>query len=170
MGFGIVTETLHPWYPTFEFHPGTKMGDVFIRFFNREEWDVFFDEMTLETPARKKYYSTQSTLIPDIFYPKGEDISNKEYPLPQKVRFIYRANNGITYWASYDFDWEETQAAFAEYFAKYPNTRARLNFRVNQANSAFTVRLENEQGDAVFIPFHEERLYLEDTYNYPTLN
>ncbi|AYW36322.1 hypothetical protein [Capnocytophaga canimorsus] len=145
------------------------MGDVFIQYHNREEWDVFYEEMALETPARKDYSSDEITLIPDIFYQKGEDISEKEYPLPKFVIFIYKANNGINYWATYDFDWEETKEAFAEYFAKYPNTRARLNFRVNKINTLFTVRLENEKGDGVFIPFHRERLYLNDTYDdYPT--
>jgi len=106
------------------------------------------------------------------FYQKGEDISDKKYPLPRALRFIYKANNGIKYWGTYDFDWEENKKVFAEFFKMYPNTkRARLNIRVNRDNSLFTIRLENEKGDGIFFPFHRERLDLDDTYDdYPTLD
>ena len=149
----------YPWYPTFEFYKGAKIGDVFIRYFNRERWDTFYDEMTLETPARKNYSSSEITIIPDIFYQKGEDISDKKYPLPSSISFGYRANNGSKYGGYYKFDWEENKKVFAEFFKMYPNTkRARLNIRVNRDNSLFTIRLENEKGDGVFFPFHRERL------------
>ncbi|MFJ1492204.1 DUF2931 family protein [Capnocytophaga canis] len=148
----------YSWYPTFEFFSGAKMGDFWIQYHNREEWEIFYDKMALEIPARKDYSSDEITLIPDIFYQKGEDISEKEYPLPKKISFAYRANNGIKYGGYYEFDWEETKEAFAEYFDKYPNTRARLNVRVNKINTLFTIRLENEKGDGVFIPFHREKL------------
>ena len=162
----------YPWYPTFEFYKGAKIGDVFIEYFNREKWDTFYDEMTLETPARKNYSSSEITIIPDIFYQKGEDISDKKYPLPKTINFIYKANNGIKYLGEYKFDWEENKKVFAEFFKMYPNTkRARLNIRVNRDNSLFTIRLENEKGDGVFFPFHRERLDLDDTYDdYPTFN
>ena len=161
----------YPWYPTFEFYKGAKIGDVFIEYFNREMWDTFYDEMTLETPARKNYSSNEITIIPDIFYQKGEDVSDKKYPLPRALRFIYKANNGIKYWGTYDFDWEENKKVFAEFFKMYPNTkRARLNIRVNRDNSLFTIRLENEKGDGIFFPFHREKLYLGKTSDvYPTL-
>ena len=161
----------YPWYPTFEFYKGAKIGDVFIEYFNREMWDTFYEEMTLETPARKNYSSSEITIIPDIFYQKGENISDKKYPLPRALRFIYKANNGIKYWGTYDFDWEENKKVFAEFFKMYPNTkRARLNIRVNRDNSLFTVRLENEKGDGIFFPFHREKLYLGKTSDvYPTL-
>ena len=161
----------YPWYPTFEFYKGAKIGDVFIEYFNREMWDTFYDEMTLETPARKNYSSSEITIIPDIFYQKGENISDKKYPLPRALRFIYKANNGIKYWGTYDFDWEENKKVFAEFFKMYPNTkRARLNIRVNKDNSLFTIRLENEKGDGIFFPFHREKLYLGKTSDvYPTL-
>ncbi|MFK8276349.1 DUF2931 family protein [Capnocytophaga cynodegmi] len=150
----------YPWYPTFEFFSGAKMGDFFIEFFNKEKWDVFYDKMALETPARKDYSSDAITLIPDIFYQKGEDVSEKERPLPKRIGFGYKANNDTKYWGYYEFDWEETKEVFAEYFDKYPNTRARLNVRVNKINTLFTIRLENEKGDGVFIPFHREKLRL----------
>ena len=149
----------YPWYPTFEFYKGAKIGDVFIEYFNREMWDTFYDEMTLETPARKNYSSNEITIIPDIFYQKGEDISDKKYPLPSSISFGYRANNGSKYGGYYKFDWEENKKVFAEFFKMYPNTkRARLNIRLNKDNSLFTIRLENEKGDGVFFPFHRERL------------
>ena len=149
----------YPWYPTFEFYKGAKIGDVFIRYFNRERWDTFYEEMTLETPARKNYSSNEVTIIPDIFYQKGEDISDKKYPLPSSISFGYRANNGSKYGGYYKFDWEENKKVFAEFFKMYPNTkRARLNIRLNKDNSLFTIRLENEKGDGVFFPFHRERL------------
>ena len=149
----------YPWYPTFEFYKGAKIGDVFIEYFNREMWDTFYEEMTLETPARKNYSSNEVTIIPDIFYQKGEDISDKKYPLPSSISFGYRANNGSKYGGYYKFDWEENKKVFAEFFKMYPNTkRARLNIRLNKDNSLFTIRLENEKGDGVFFPFHRERL------------
>ena len=149
----------YPWYPTFEFYKGAKIGDVFIRYFNRERWDTFYEEMTLETPARKNYSSSEITIIPDIFYQKGEDISDKKYPLPSSISFGYRANNGSKYGGYYKFDWEENKKVFAEFFKMYPNTkRARLNIRLNKDNSLFTIRLENEKGDGIFFPFHRERL------------
>jgi len=149
----------YPWYPTFEFYKGAKIGDVFIEYFNREMWDTFYEEMTLETPARKNYSSNEITIIPDIFYQKGEDISDKKYPLPSSISFGYRANNGSKYGGYYKFDWEENKKVFAEFFKMYPNTkRARLNIRLNKDNSLFTIRLENEKGDGVFFPFHRERL------------
>ena len=126
----------YPWYPTFEFYKGVKIGDVFIEYFNREKWDTFYDEMTLETPARKNYSSSEITIIPDIFYQKGEDVSDKKYPLPKTINFIYKANNGIKYLGEYKFDWEENKKVFAEFFKMYPNTkRARLNIRVNRDNT-----------------------------------
>ena len=149
----------YPWYPTFEFYKGAKIGDVFIEYFNREMWDTFYEEMTLETPARKNYSSNEVTIIPDIFYQKGEDISDKKYPLPSSISFGYRANNGSKYGGYYKFDWEENKKVFAEFFKMYPNTkRARLNIRLNKDNSLFTIRLENEKGDGIFFPFHRERL------------
>lgn len=164
-------DTKYSWYPTFEFYAGAKMGDFWIEYHNREEWDTFYNNFTLETPARKDYSSDEIALIPDIFYQKGEDVSDKKYPLPKSIRFIYKANNGIKYWGTYKFDWEEIKETFAKYFAKYPNKRGRLNIRVNKDNSLFTIYLENENGEGFLIPFHRDRLYLDDTYDdYPTLD
>lgn len=164
-------DTQYSWYPTFEFYAGAKMGDIWIQYHNHEQREIFYDNFTLETPARKDYSSDEITLIPDIFYQKGEDISDKKYPLPKSIRFIYKANNGIKYWGNYEFDWEETKETFAKFFAKYPNTRARLNIRVNKDNSLFTIYLENEEGEGFLIPFHRKKLYLGDTYDeYPTLD
>lgn len=158
----------YPWYPTFEFHPKAKMGDVWVKYFNKERWCIFYNEMVLETPSRKNYSSDEYPLIPDIFYQKGEDVSDKKYPLPKKFSFAYKANDGLKYGGVYKFDWEETQQAFADFFAQYPNTRARLNFRVSKINNIFTIRLENEKGKGIAIPFHKERLKLVNiNKNYP---